>query len=132
MPDENWQHFASPEFDPDEPEPWGSEQPDPAPPPDPELRERTRQQIQALAPAFPDVRPGPADWRDSGIAYLVRRDVLLAAEEREDDIREILAPLLAPDAYIRDGSVLFGVRVLKLRPVSSSRAASGRGPRPAR
>jgi subtilisin family serine protease len=115
VPDENWQHFASPEFDPDEPEPWGREQPDPAPPPDPELRERTRQQIQALARAFPDVRPGPADWRDSGIAYLVRRDVLLAAEEREDDIREILAPLLAPDADARDGSVVFGVRVLKLR-----------------
>ena len=119
MPDESWQHYASPEFDPDEPEPWGRDEPDPLPPADPALRERTRQQIQAFARAWPDVRPGPEDWRESGIAYLIRRDVVLAAEEREDDVREVLAHMLAPDNDERSAadrsSVVFGVRVLKLR-----------------
>jgi subtilisin family serine protease len=130
-PEPRWEDAARPEPDPAEPEPWRSYELDAEPEEDPRLRERTIDQIRAFSRAYPQIYPGPFTWRTTGIEYLVRRGTILAADERENDVREVIDDLLLPDgdarpelvrrAYVGDqpppsdapvGGLVFGVRVL--------------------
>ena len=128
-PEPSWEHVSRPEPDPAEPEPWRVDDGAEIPAEDPSLRDRTMGQIRAFSRAYPQLYPGPFTWRTTGIEFLVRRGTILAAEEREDDVRAVLGDLLLPDsderpdlvrrAYVEEppppgppvGGVVFGVRV---------------------
>ena len=144
-PEPRWEDAARPEPDraepdPTDPESWRSEEPHAESEEDPRLRERTIHQIRAFSHAHPQIYPGPFTWRTTGIEYLVRRGTILAAEEREAEVRAAIEDLLIQDDDARPDLVrrthvdqpppsgapvrglIFGVRVLTVEPRNLFRA----------
>ncbi|MBM2623503.1 S8/S53 family peptidase [Actinoplanes sp. LDG1-06] len=78
------------------------------------------------------VEPGPADWREVGIHYFVRREVLLIPIEHSRKARRKLARMPGVDAVERlrpdpdapeDGTISYGLEWVRLKPGTSVHAA---------
>ena len=90
--------------------------------------DRTRQEAQ-LRLILEDeylgsrVEPGPLTWRETGIEYFVRRDVLLVEDDHTDRVRDALRrrdrlPIEGaeyPDDLPADNDLEYGVRWIRLR-----------------
>jgi subtilisin family serine protease len=90
--------------------------------------DRTRQEAQ-LRLILEDeylgsrVEPGPLTWRETGIEYFVRRDVLLVEDDHTDRVRDVLRrrdrlPIEGaeyPDDLPADNDLEYGVRWIRLR-----------------